>query len=164
MSHYTSVLNSTCLITCIHIALLSYPVFVSVHKPTMVESVSRSDLWWWTLEENLLATLRWVIWYIHQSTRGRRGYTSPMRCYGRLVTVRSSCPAVFYETSGYQYSKVQLATSNARITRWLCYRTVNAERLLLKLRNKLLRAVILVSDMNFTWWVYMLQCHVIIPI
>lgn len=38
--------------------------------------------------------------------RGWRGYTSPVRCCGRPVTDRSSCPAVFYETNGYQYSKV----------------------------------------------------------
>ena len=38
--------------------------------------------------------------------RGWRGYTSPVRCCGRPVTDRSSCPAVFFETYGYQYSKV----------------------------------------------------------
>ena len=38
--------------------------------------------------------------------RGWRGYTSPVRCCGRPVSDRSSCPAVFYETYGYQYSKV----------------------------------------------------------
>ena len=38
--------------------------------------------------------------------RGWRGYPSPVRCCGRPVTDRSSCPSVFYETNGYQYSKV----------------------------------------------------------
>ena len=38
--------------------------------------------------------------------RGWRGYTSPVRCCGRPVIDRSSCPSVFYGTNGYQYSKV----------------------------------------------------------
>ena len=38
--------------------------------------------------------------------RGWRGYTSPVRCCGRPVADRSGCPSVFYETNGYQYSKV----------------------------------------------------------
>ena len=41
-----------------------------------------------------------------QCPREWRGYTSPVRCCGRPVSDRSSCPAVFYETYGYQYSKV----------------------------------------------------------
>ena len=41
-----------------------------------------------------------------QCPRGWRGYTSPVRCCGRPVTDRSSCPSVFYGTSGYQYNKV----------------------------------------------------------
>lgn len=38
--------------------------------------------------------------------QGWRGYTSPVRCCGRPVTDRSSCPSVYYETNGYRYSKV----------------------------------------------------------
>ena len=38
--------------------------------------------------------------------RGWRGYPSPVRCCGRPVSDRSSCPAVFFPSYGYQYSKV----------------------------------------------------------
>ena len=45
-----------------------------------------------------------------QCPRGWRGYSSDstngVRCCGRPVTDRSSCPAVFYGTNGYRYSKV----------------------------------------------------------
>ena len=41
-----------------------------------------------------------------QCPRGWRGYSSPVRCCGRPVTDRSSCPSVFYGANGYQYSKV----------------------------------------------------------
>ena len=41
-----------------------------------------------------------------QCPRGWRGYSSPVRCCGRPVIDRSSCPSVYYETDGYQYSKV----------------------------------------------------------
>ena len=41
-----------------------------------------------------------------QCPRGWRGYSSPVRCCGRPVTDRSSCPSVFYGTNGYRYSKV----------------------------------------------------------
>lgn len=45
-----------------------------------------------------------------QCPRGWRGYdpatTNGVRCCGRPVTDRSSCPSVFYGTSGYQYSHV----------------------------------------------------------
>ena len=41
-----------------------------------------------------------------QCPRGWRGYTSPVRCCGRPVTDRSSCPSVFYGTSGHKYNKV----------------------------------------------------------
>ena len=35
-----------------------------------------------------------------------RGYEGPVRCCGRPVLVRSSCPAVFFPSNGYQYIKV----------------------------------------------------------
>ena len=38
--------------------------------------------------------------------RGWRGYEGSVRCCGRPVLVRSSCPAVFFPVNGYQYSKV----------------------------------------------------------
>ena len=38
--------------------------------------------------------------------RGWRGYEGSVRCCGRPVLVRSSCPAVFFPVYGYQYSKV----------------------------------------------------------
>lgn len=38
--------------------------------------------------------------------RGWRGYEGLVRCCGRPVLVRSSCPAVFFPSNGYQYSKV----------------------------------------------------------
>ena len=38
--------------------------------------------------------------------RGWRGYEGPVRCCGRPVLARSSCPAAFFSSDGYQYSKV----------------------------------------------------------
>ena len=38
--------------------------------------------------------------------RSWRGYPSPVRSCGRPVTDRSTCPAVFFSSNGYQYSKV----------------------------------------------------------
>ena len=38
--------------------------------------------------------------------RGWRGYEGSIRCCGRPVLVRSSCPAVFFLVNGYRYSKV----------------------------------------------------------
>ena len=38
--------------------------------------------------------------------KGWRGYTTPVRCCGRPVLARASCPAVFFPAKGYQYSKV----------------------------------------------------------
>ena len=72
-------------------------------KPTVVEFVSKSEC----------GDGKWKrIAYFDMSDptqecpREWRGYTSPVRCCGRPVSDRSSCPAVFYETYGYQYSKV----------------------------------------------------------
>ena len=41
-----------------------------------------------------------------QCPRGWRGYATPVRCCGRPVSSRSSCPSVFYSTNGFKYSKV----------------------------------------------------------
>ena len=41
-----------------------------------------------------------------QCPKGWRGYDSPVRCCGRPVTARPSCPSVYYSTGGYQYSRV----------------------------------------------------------
>lgn len=38
--------------------------------------------------------------------RGWRGYEGSVRCCGRPVLVRSSCPAVYFPAYGYQYTKV----------------------------------------------------------
>ena len=35
-----------------------------------------------------------------------RGYDTPVRCCGRQVSARSSCPSVFYSTGGFKYSRV----------------------------------------------------------
>lgn len=42
----------------------------------------------------------------HECPRAWRGYDGPVRCCGRPVLVRSSCPAVFYPSKGFSYSKV----------------------------------------------------------
>ena len=38
--------------------------------------------------------------------RGWRGYEGSIRCCGRPVLVRSSCPAAFFPANGYKYTKV----------------------------------------------------------
>ena len=38
--------------------------------------------------------------------RGWRSYDGPVRCCGRPILARSSCPAVFFPVNGYRYSKV----------------------------------------------------------
>ena len=42
----------------------------------------------------------------HECPRGWRGYEGSVRCCGRPVSVRASCPAVFFPSNGYQYSRV----------------------------------------------------------
>lgn len=42
----------------------------------------------------------------HECPRGWRGYDGPVRCCGRPVLVRASCPAVYFPTNGYEYTKV----------------------------------------------------------
>ena len=76
------------------------PTMNPTGKPVLVENPNCGDgLWNRVIYINMNDSSQ-------ECPQGWRGYDGPVRCCGRPVLARSSCPSAYFSANGYQYGKV----------------------------------------------------------